>query len=208
MGTKTPPPPDDPDRDLVEAAQAGASEAFDRLVVRHQDRVVRLARRITGDAEAALDVAQTVFVKAWRGLSRFHGDSRFSTWLTRIAINQCRNELRQRRTLKHARPASLDETSPLTGTSRAATVPDRGPTLAERAEARELGQALDGALAGLEPDAREILVLREVEAMSYEDMAALLDVAVGTVRSRLHRARAALRSALEGHGVASSARAT
>ncbi|MGE0190975.1 MAG: RNA polymerase sigma factor [Planctomycetota bacterium] len=207
MGTETPPPAGDPDRDLVKAAQAGASEAFDRLVVRHQDRVVRLARRITGDAETALDVAQTVFVRAWRGLSRFHGDSRFSTWLTRIAINQCRNELRRRRTLKHTRPASLDETSPFTGTSRAANVADPGPTLEEHAEARELGRALEDALRDLEPEAREILVLREVEALSYEDMAALLDVAVGTVRSRLHRARAALRTALDGQGVPSPARA-
>jgi RNA polymerase sigma-70 factor (ECF subfamily) len=201
MGTQPHPSPHDPDRDLVEAAQAGVREAFDRLVVRHQDRMVRLARRILGDREAALDAAQMVFVKAWRGLGGFHGDSRFSTWLTRIAINQCRNELRRRRTVKHTRPASLDEPVGASASPRSEAVPGREPAAMARVQAGELRAAIDTALAGLEPEAREVLLLREVESLSYEDIAEILDVAIGTVRSRLHRARAALRAALEPLGV-------
>ncbi len=194
--------PIDPDRDLVEAARAGANDAFDRLVTRHQDHVVRLARRILGDPDAALDAAQGAFVKAWRGLGGFQGESRFSTWLTRIVINQCRNELRRRKTVKHTRPVSLDETLPNASATRASLVPDRAPPVESRFAATELREAIDRAMGTLESEAREILVLREVDALSYEEIAQILDVAIGTVRSRLNRARAALRAALAPYGLA------
>jgi RNA polymerase sigma-70 factor, ECF subfamily len=177
----------------VEAFRRGETGAFDELVLRHQDRVHRLARRLLGDAESALDAAQETFVRAWRALPRFQGASRFSTWLTRIAINQCRNELRRRRTVKHTRPLSLDAPVPGTTTRRVDTVAGGEPDPWEQARGNEVGRALSRALAEMPPEAREVLVLRDVEDLSYEDMAELLDVAVGTVRSRLHRARADLR---------------
>lgn len=184
---------DDPDREALEAFRAGDEGAFDLLVLRHQDRIVRLARRLVGDAESALDAAQETFVKAWRALPRFQGASRFSTWLTRIAINQCRNELRRRKTVKHTRPLSLDVEVPGSEVPRRDTLAASDPDAYDVARGREVGEACRAALARLDPDAREILVLREVEDLSYEDMAELLDVAVGTVRSRLHRARGELR---------------
>ena len=166
------------------------------MVQRHQDRIFRLARRLLSDPEAASDAAQETFVKAWRALPRFQGASRFSTWLTRIAINQCRNELRRRRTLKHARPLSLDArvhgTEVLLGEGLSA----RGPQPWEVARGREVDAGIRAALARLEPEAREVLLLREVEDLSYEDMAEVLEVPIGTIRSRLHRARADLRRRL------------
>ena len=183
----------DPDREALEAFRAGDEGAFDLLVLRHQDRIVRLARRLVGDAESALDAAQETFVKAWRALPRFQGASLFSTWLTRIAINQCRNELRRRKTVKHTRPLSLDVEVPGSDVPRRDTLASALPGVYDVARGREVDEACRAALALLDPDAREILVLREVEDLSYEDMAELLDVAVGTVRSRLHRARSELR---------------
>ena len=183
----------DPDREALLAFRAGEEGAFDRLVTRHQDRIFRLARRLLSDPEAASDAAQETFVKAWRALPRFQGASRFSTWLTRIAINQCRNELRRRRTVKHARPLSLDARVPGTEVLMGEGLSARGPQPWEVARGREVDAGIRAALGRLEPDAREVLLLREVEDLSYEDMAEVLDVPVGTVRSRLHRARADLR---------------
>ncbi len=187
------PAPGDPDREVLEAFRAGAPGAFDTLVERHQDRVYRLALRLLSDGDAALDAAQETFVKAWRALPRFQGASRFSTWLTRITINQCRNELRRRRTVKHQRPLSLDVPVGPSDVPRRDTLAAPGAAAWEVARGREVEEACRQALGDLEPDAREVLLLREVEDLSYEDMAEILDVAVGTVRSRLHRARAELR---------------
>jgi RNA polymerase sigma-70 factor (ECF subfamily) len=185
----------DPDLELVEAVRRGSGAAFDDLVRRHEARVVRLCGRILGDADEALDAAQEAFVKAWRGLPRFAGDARFSTWLTRIAINQCRNELRRRRTVKHQHLLSLDATRPdADGADVAlvATLPASGPTPYEAARGHEVEAALAVALTELDDEAREVLLLRDAEHLSYDDIAEVLEVPIGTVRSRLHRARSDL----------------
>ncbi len=183
----------DPDLDVLEAFRAGREDAFDALVRRHQRRIFRLGCRLLGDRDAALDAAQETFVKAWKALPRFEGKARFSTWLTRIAINQCRNELRKRGTVKHTRPLSLDERVPGTETTRVEAVASLDPSAWEQARGREVRDAFEVVMLELEPEAREVLILTEVEAMSYEDIAELLDVPLGTVRSRLHRARADVR---------------
>jgi RNA polymerase sigma-70 factor (ECF subfamily) len=183
----------DPDLDLLEAFRAGDQGAFDLLVDRHQTRVYRLCVRLLGDRDAALDAAQESFVKAWRALPRFQGNARFSTWLTRISINQCRNELRKRGTVKHTRPLSLDDRVPGTDVARIATLEGDAPTPLERMRGSEVAQAFARALDALDPDSREVLMLTEVESLSYERIAEVLDVPTGTVRSRLHRARAEVR---------------
>ncbi len=183
----------DPDHEVLEAFWAGDSGAFDSLVERHQGRVFRLACRLLGDRDSALDAAQETFVKAWKALPRFKGDARFSTWLTRIAINQCRNELRKRGTVKHTRPLSLDDVVPGTDSPRADSVEASGASAWETVRGEEVRTAFTAAMEALEPESREVLILTEVEALSYEGIAELLDVPVGTVRSRLHRARADVR---------------
>ena len=186
-------PDRDPDLDAIEAFRAGDERAFDRLVTRHQGRIYRLACRILGHRDSALDAAQESFVKAWRALPRFEGKARFSTWLTRITINQCRNELRKRGTVKHTRPLSLHEPSSASETPLGDSLAARGPDVWEVARGDELRTAFAQVLQEIEPDAREVLILTEVEALSYESIAEVLDVPVGTVRSRLHRARAEVR---------------
>ena len=188
----------DADLELVEASRRGVPGAFDALVRRHEARVARLSTRILGDADAALDAAQETFVRAWKAIKTFAGDALFSTWLTRIAINQCRNELRRRRTVKHTQPLSLDAPR-----SHHGGAPDASSALVdglmsptsdpyEAARGHEVESALSSALAELDDEAREVLLLSDAEALSYDDIAAILDVPVGTIRSRLHRARSDL----------------
>ncbi len=183
----------DPDQEALEAFRAGDPGAFDCLVDRHQGRIFRLACRVLGDQDAALDAAQESFVKAWKALPRFEGKARFSTWLTRITINQCRNELRKRGTVKHTRPLSLDDTPPGAEAPRSASVASSAPGVWEESRGAEVRSAFEGVMRALDPEAREVLILTEVEALSYEGIAELLDVPIGTVRSRLHRARADVR---------------
>jgi RNA polymerase sigma-70 factor (ECF subfamily) len=200
MATERPAEPAtrDPDLDLVEACRAGHGDAFDALVRRHEARVVRLAARLLGDTDAALDAAQEAFVKAWRALPRFQGEARFSTWLVRIVINQCRNDLRRRRTVKHTRPLSLDAPAALSDGVVGDSVAAAGPAPFDVARGREVERSLEAALGRLDAEAREVVWLRDAEDLSYEDIAEILDVPVGTVRSRLHRARAELRRHMSG----------
>jgi RNA polymerase sigma-70 factor, ECF subfamily len=188
-----PPPSSDPDQQALEACRRGDRGAFDVLVERHHRRVFRLGMRILGDEEAALDAAQETFLKAWRALPGFEGGARFTTWLTRIAINQCRNELRRRGTLKHGRMRSLDEPGADGAPGLAEQVPSRESAAWTGVQGRELAATFTLVLQGMDATDREVLVLKEVEDLSYETIAELLDLPVGTVRSRLHRARAELR---------------
>ncbi len=186
----------DPDLDLVEAFRRGRPAAFDDLVRRHEARIWRLCGRILSDDDAALDAAQESFVKAWKALPRFKGDARFSTWLTRIAINQCRNELRRRRTVKHTQPLSLDAPSRDGESSGAASVAAPGHDPYEAVRGREVATALGAALAEIDDEAREVILLRDAEDLGYEEIAEILEVPIGTVRSRLHRARGEVRRRL------------
>ena len=186
----------DPDLELIEAFRRGREGAFDDLVRRHEARVWRLCGRILSDDDAALDAAQESFVKAWKALPRFKGDARFSTWLTRIAINQCRNELRRRRTVKHTQPLSLDAPSRDGESSAAGTVAALGQDPYEAARGRAVATALTTALAEIDDEAREVILLRDAADLSYEEIAEILEVPVGTVRSRLHRARGEVRRRL------------
>jgi len=195
--SKASPDTRDPDLDLVEAYRRGTGSAFDVLVRRHEAQIVRLCSRILSDADAALDAAQETFVKAWRALSQFHGDARFSTWLTRIAINQCRNELRRRRTVKHTQPLSLDVAAPGGDSPRRDLVAGTGPDPFEALRGKEVEAALRIALSEIDDEAREVILLRDAEDLSYEEIAKILEVPVGTIRSRLHRARSELRRRLQ-----------
>jgi RNA polymerase sigma-70 factor (ECF subfamily) len=183
----------DPDQDLLDGVRRGDGASFEHLVRRHESRVHRLAWRILGDSEDALDAAQETFLKVWKALPRFEGGSRFSTWLTRIAINQCRNELRRRRTVKHTHPLSLDAPLDDSGATAAASVPGTTPEPWEAAREREVAKALRDSLGDLDGEGKEVLVLRDGEDLSYEEIAEILEIPIGTVRSRLHRARSELR---------------
>ena len=177
----------DPDRELVEAAAAGSREAFDELVRRHQVAMLTLARVLTGGRGDADDLAQEVFVRAWRSLAGFRGESTFRTWLHRVAINVIRSsqakEGRIRRWFAHQPPG--DE-------------PFDPPAAAEAIDtALARRQTIHRALAALPDDLRVPVTLRDLQGLEYKEIAALLHVPIGTVESRIFRARQRLKPLLE-----------
>ena len=147
-----------------------------------------MAYRILGHREDALDVSQEIFITVFKSIDRFESRSRFSTWLYRVTMNRCRDELRRRGSVKHSRPQSLD--------ARAVDEPAGNPAPDEAASAGETHELVAAAIRRLPDDSREVLVLRDIEDLSYEEIAAVLDLPLGTVRSRLHRARTLLKERL------------
>lgn len=184
----------DPDSRLVERAQAGDVRAFEALIRRYERWVFTLALRMVGDRGEAEDVAQDVFLKAFTGLSGFRGSSRFSTWLYAIASHHCLNHLtaRARRPVPESslRAAGSGDDDPPGPVEREA---DQGPRADDLLERQETAHQVQQAMLGLTEDHRLVLVLREIQGLSYEEIAAAIGVEVGTVRSRLHRARMALK---------------
>ena len=181
---------------LVEAFRRGAPGAFEAIVRAHQDRVYSFCARMLSDREDALDATQEVFLSAWRNLKEFRGDAALSTWLVRIAANRCLNRIRRRKSLSEREtpwpepPGEAEEGilfQPAGGES------DRPDRLAENCEMREI---LTEALSRLDAGSRGMVLLSDVEGFSYEEIAALAEVPVGTVKSRLHRARMSMRRLL------------
>jgi len=168
------------DADLVSRAQAGQLDAFEELVRRHRLATYRVALRMLGDQSDAEDATQDAFVQAWRNLGGFRADAAFPTWMYRIVTNRCLNMLRARR---RTEPLPDDREAP-------ASRPDR------IAEARWQVQDLKLAILRLTPEQRAPLVLRELQGCSYEEIAEALDVSISAVKSRLHRARLELLSAM------------
>lgn len=177
------------DAEAVRRARAGDADAFRVLVERHQDRAYGLALRILRDPDRARDAVQEAFLKAWASLGRFQGRSAFYTWLYRLVFNQCIDLRRRDRSGRHV---EWDDAAPVSGDalpdSHAEGDPLRG---VHRGELRE---ALAAALESLPDDARRTLVLREIDGLSYAEIAKALDIPKGTVMSRLHHARRRVRA--------------
>lgn len=181
----------DPDQALVAAAVAGDRDAFGALVRRHQTRIVNYAMAIVRDPAEAEDVAQETFIRAYRSLARFRGDSSFKTWLYTVATNAARTGLERRGRRSRVEDGSLDDEA---GPLPAADVPAGGAD-AETALVRR--EAIDRALAALPPDLRVAVVLRDVEGLDYKEIAAATGAPIGTVESRIFRARRRLRPLLQ-----------
>jgi RNA polymerase sigma-70 factor (ECF subfamily) len=179
---------------LIERCTAGEETACAELVAAHQRMVFSLAMHLLGDRDEALDVSQEVFLRVFRTLSSFRGQSALRTWIYRIVINQARNRQRWWRRRHRGNQVSLDEHLTHFGDleSKTEVLPDR--LLASKETASRIWQALDN----LPFDQRTALVLREIDGLRYEEIAFSLGVAVGTVKSRLTRARQTLRAELLG----------
>jgi len=173
-----------PDRELVDRARRGDGDAFGLLVVRHQDRIYTAVLRFCGDAEDARDIVQRAFLNAWRRLESFKGDAAFSTWMYRIAFNE---SVSFRREGGRRRLAPLTESAP-------EPADDRRP--GDRLDSTEARGQVQQALSLLDPDERKIIILKELDGRSYDEIAEIMEIPKGTVRSRLFRAREVLRDKL------------
>ncbi len=188
----------DADRELVEQARTGDTGAFEALIRRYQGWVFTLALRMLGDRAEAEDMAQEIFLKAYQGLKGFKGSSRFSTWLYAIASHHCLNQLEARRRRpsqfgwggERRNDAGKDPPALL---ERLADQAPRADALLERADLARIVQA---ELRNLTEEHRIILILRDIQGLSYEEIAETLRLELGTVRSRLHRARMEMKARL------------
>jgi RNA polymerase sigma-70 factor, ECF subfamily len=176
------------DQMLVERVQRGDRIAFDLLVRKYQHKVVKLVGRFVSNTADAEDIAQEAFIKAYRALPAFRGDSAFYTWLYRIAINTAKNAVVSNR----RRPLELDvDTQDAEQFERHAQLRE-GDTPEGLALTEEIRMSVESAIADLPEDLRRAIVLRELDGLSYEEIAAAMDCPVGTVRSRIFRAREAI----------------
>ncbi len=182
------------ERELVRRAAEGDEAAFEALIMPHWEPLTRLCLHILTDPDEAADAAQETIIKAWRGLAAFRADAAFSTWLYRLATNACTDALRRR---KRTRAVSLSQTDEA-GEEFALELPDTAPTPEQTLLQKERRTQLLRALERLEPQQRELLALRIDAELSYEQIAALLHIRVGTVKSRLSRARDKLRLLTDG----------
>jgi RNA polymerase sigma factor (sigma-70 family) len=192
------PPGSDTDTPDVARAQAGDEAGFEALVRRHEREVYCLAHRMLHDREEALEAAQDTFLRVFRALPTFRAEAAFRTWLFGIALNVCRNRLARGLKRERATTVPLAQEDPISGAVVAMPLAD--PALDPEATAgrSELRRAITAALQRISPEHREIILLREVHGLDYDALAAALGCPAGTVKSRLARARAALRVILEG----------
>ena len=175
---------------LVAAARGGDEGAFETLVRLYEKRVFALAVRMCGSREDAAEASQEAFLAAWQGLAFFRGESSFSTWLYRLTSNACVDLLRREGRHRAAAGPSLDDEE------AGLDVPDQTLSPQDEAERRELREAIDRGLEALTPEHRQVLVLREMHQLSYDEIADVLSLDVGTVKSRISRARKQLRNFL------------
>jgi RNA polymerase sigma-70 factor (ECF subfamily) len=181
------------DVDLVRAAQEGDLKAFEELVARHRDKVYARAFSMMRNEDEALDLSQDAWVKGWQRLSQFQGSSSFVTWMTRIVINLCLDQLRKQKRQRSESIEALEEESG--GVERQMPVVAANPT--EGLERTELRARIDRALGQLSQDHRTVLVLHEFEELEYKEIAKRMSCSIGTVMSRLFYARRRMATLLQ-----------
>src|SRR5438874_5838623 len=166
---------------LVDASQKGDMQAFEELVARHRDKIYARAFSMMRNEEEAIDLSQEAWIKSWQRLQQFHGEASFVTWMTRIVINLCLDQLRRQKRFRAESIEQLDEESG--GVERQMPVVTPNPT--ERMERGELRQRIDEALGKLSCEHRTVLILHEFEELEYKEIAKRMQCSIGTVMSRL-----------------------
>lgn len=180
------------EQELVLRAKAGDDEAFAQLMQDNEKRIYNLTLRMTGNPDDAMDLAQEAFLNAWRGLKFFKGDSTFSTWVYRLASNACIDHLRRKKRRQDIDlPMPMDEED-----DRPPDIPDDRFQPERELERQELRNAVCSGLEQLSDEHRQVLVMREINGLSYQEIADVLDLEAGTVKSRIARARNSLRKIL------------
>ena len=192
----SPLPPQDPDIDLVQRTVAGDQRAYGLLVLKYQRRIQRLIGRMVRDVDLVEDIAQETFIRAYRALPKFRGESQFYTWLYRIAVNTAKKAL-----LDMKRNPTVMESFTSNGDDDETSWRKSEPTSDETPEsllaAKEIAAVVNIAMAELSEDLRRAVILREIEGLSYEEIASALDCPIGTVRSRIFRARESISAKLK-----------
>ncbi|MEO7953845.1 MAG: RNA polymerase sigma factor RpoE [Polaromonas sp.] len=183
--------PADSDAMLVERAVAGDQKAFELLVIKYQRRIQRLIGRMVRDVDLVEDIAQETFIRAYRALAQFRGEAQFYTWLYRIAVNTAKKalmDLKRNPTVSENayKSADDDETSPIENELTSSETPDA--VLASK----EIAEIINAAMEALPEELRQAITLREIEGLSYEEIAEAMNCPIGTVRSRIFRAREAI----------------
>jgi RNA polymerase sigma-70 factor, ECF subfamily len=182
----------DADAALVACAQAGDVAAFEMLVVKYQRRIERLIGRMVRDVDLVPDIAQETFIRAYRAMPKFRGDSAFYTWLYRIAVNTAKRMLlglKNDPLVVEAASAGRDDDD---DSPRASHEPVDGETPESLLASKQVAQAVNLSMAALSDDLRQAITLREIEGLSYEEIAEVMNCPIGTVRSRIFRAREAI----------------
>ena len=186
----------DEEAKIIRAVLDGNTSAFDDLVLEYQNRVYHITLKMTGNEEDAFDLSQETFLKAYRSLKSFRGESAFGTWLYRLASNLCIDFLRKQKRRGGGQAVSLDEETEW----RPRELPDLRYEPQEALERKELRERVRAGLARLPEEQRLILVLRDVEGLSYQEIGDVLQLELGTVKSRIYRARARLAALLTEEG--------
>lgn len=182
----------DADAPLIERVKQGDVRAFEMLVVKYQRRIERLIGRMVRDVDLVPDIAQETFIRAYRAIPQFRGESAFYTWLYRIAVNTAKKalvELKRDPVMTEASLASRDEDDE---TSRVENELSDGETPDAVLASKEIAAAVNAAIEALSDELRQAITLREIEGLSYEEIAELMNCPIGTVRSRIFRAREAI----------------
>ena len=186
-------PDSEPDALLVERTKLGDVKAFEMLVVKYQRRIERLIGRMVRDVDLVQDIAQETFIRAYRAMPQFRGESAFYTWLYRIAVNTAKKALvdlkRDPLVTESARAGANDDDDETSRVERELT---DGETPESLLASKEIAQAVSAAMDALSDDLRQAITLREIEGLSYEEIAELMNCPIGTVRSRIFRAREAI----------------
>lgn len=182
----------DADALLVERVKLGDMRAFEMLVVKYQRRIERLISRMVRDSDLVQDIAQETFIRVYRALPQFRGDSAFYTWLYRIAVNTAKKMLMDMKRDPLVLESSLHSGEDGEETSRAESELSDGETPEAVLASKEIAAAVNAAVEALSEDLRQAITLREIEGLSYEEIADLMNCPIGTVRSRIFRAREAI----------------
>jgi RNA polymerase sigma-70 factor (ECF subfamily) len=186
----------DVDALLVKRAQSGDTRAFEMLVVKYQRRIERLIGRMVRDVDLVQDIAQESFIRAYRAMPQFRGDSAFYTWLYRIAVNTAKKALVDLKRDPLVSESSLSNHDEGEETSRAENELSDGETPEALLASKEIAEAVNAAIEALSEDLRQAITLREIEGLSYEEISDVMNCPIGTVRSRIFRAREAIATRL------------
>jgi len=187
----------DEDLEYVSLCRKGDANAFEALVRRHEKRMFNIAYRIVGDYDEACEVVQEGFISAYKNIKGFKGNAKFATWLYAIVINGSRNRLKQLRSRRYREGCSIDDPIMTPDGEIKGDPPSNESSALDRLEARDVQQRVQGCINALDAEFREVIVLRDIQGFSYEEISAMLKKPVGTVKSRLFRARASVKDCLK-----------